>query len=147
MRPLKTDDVDRRLMQLLREDGRRSFRTLAEGVGLSETAVRHRVARLVSARVIKHTIRTDPVMLGLITAQAHVRVGGRAVRDVARAVAELPETDVVQIATGRYAVAADLICEDNDHLARVLNDVSAIEGVLDLDTQVYLETVKQTLEW
>jgi len=147
MRPVKTDDVDHRLLQLLREDGRRPYRTLAEAVGLSETAVRHRVARLVRARVIKHTIRTDPVMLGLLTAQMHIRVGGRPVRDVARDVAAMPVTDVVQIATGRYAVAADLICEDNDHLARVVSDVSAIDGVLDVDTQLYLETIKQTLNW
>jgi hypothetical protein len=69
------------------------------------------------------------------------------VRDVARDVAAMPVTDVVQIATGRYAVAADLICEDNDHLARVVSDVSAIDGVLDVDTQLYLETIKQTLNW
>ena len=135
--------MDRRLMQLLREDGRRPYRALADAVGLSETAVRHRVARLVRARVIKRTIRTDPVMLGMLTAQVHVRVGGRPVRDVARAIAALPETDVVEIATGRYAVAADLICDSNDHLSRVLNEVSAIDGVLDVDTHLYLGTFKQ----
>ena len=147
MGPVKIDDIDRTLMRLLREDGRRPYRTLAEAVGLSETAVRHRVARLTRARVIKATIRTDPVKLGMLTAQLHIRVGGRSVRDVARAVATLRETDVIAIATGRYSIAADLICDDNDHLARVLNDISAIEGVLDLDTHVYLETIKQTLEW
>jgi Lrp/AsnC family transcriptional regulator, regulator for asnA, asnC and gidA len=147
MGPVKIDDIDRRLMQLLREDGRRPYRTLAEAVGLSETAVRHRVARLTRARVIKNTIMTDPVKLGMLTAQVHVRVGGRPVRDVARAIAALPETDVVAIATGRYAVTADLICDSNDHLARVLNDVSAIDGVFDVDTHLYLETIKQTLNW
>ena len=90
---------------------------------------------------------TDPVKLGMLTAQAHVRVGGRPVRDVARAIAALRETDVVVIATGRYAIAADLICNDNDHLAGVLNDISAMDGVLDVDTHVYLETIKQTLKW
>ena len=90
---------------------------------------------------------TDPVKLGMLTAQVHVRVGGRPVRDVARAIAALPETDVVAIATGRYPVTADLICDDNDHLAGVLNDISAMDGVLDVDTHVYLETVKQTLKW
>jgi Lrp/AsnC family transcriptional regulator for asnA, asnC and gidA len=147
MRPVKTDDVDRTLMKLLREDGRRPYRTLVEAVGLSETAVRHRVARLVRTRVIKHTIRTDPVMLGMLTAQVHIRVGGHPVRDVALAIAALPETDVVAITTGRYAVTADLICENNEHVARVLNDVSAVDGVLDIDTHIYLETVKQTLSW
>ncbi len=147
MRPVKIDDTDRLLMQLLREDGRRPYRTLAEASGLSETAVRHRVARLTRARVIRNTILTDPVKLGRLTAELHVRVGGRPVGDVARAVAALPETDFVAIATGAHPVTADVICDDNDHLVRLLNAVHAIEGVLDVDTHVYLETVKQTLTW
>jgi Lrp/AsnC family transcriptional regulator, regulator for asnA, asnC and gidA len=147
MRPVKIDDTDRTLMRLLRENGRQPYRVLAETVGLSETAVRHRVARLTRANVIRATIRTDMVKLGMVLARVHVRVGGRPVRDVARAIAELPETDVVNIATGRYAVAADLVCTDNDHLARVVNDVHAVPGVLDVDTQVYLEEIKQTLKW
>lgn len=147
MGPVKIDSVDRALMQLLREDGRQPYRALAEAVGLSETAVRHRVARLTRAHVIRATIRTDLMKLGMVLAQVHVRVGGRPVRDVARAIAELPETDVVIIATGRYAVTADLVCEDNDHLARVVNDVHAVPGVLDVDTQVSLEEIKQTLKW
>jgi Lrp/AsnC family transcriptional regulator, regulator for asnA, asnC and gidA len=144
---IRVDDVDRTLMRLLREDGRQPYRALAEAVGLSETAVRHRVARLTRAHVIRPTIRTDLVKLGMVLAQVQVRVGGRPVRDVAHALAELPETDVVVITTGRYAVAADLVCNDNDHLARVVNDVHAVPGVLDVDTRVYLEEVKQTLKW
>jgi Lrp/AsnC family transcriptional regulator, regulator for asnA, asnC and gidA len=143
----RIDDIDRTLMQLLREDGRRPYRAMAETVGLSETAVRHRVARLTRASVIRNTILTDPVKLGMLHAQVHVRVGGRPVRDVACAIADLSETDVVAIVTGRYAVAADLICDDNDHLAKVLNEIYAVDGVLDVDTHIYLETVKQTLKW
>jgi Lrp/AsnC family transcriptional regulator, regulator for asnA, asnC and gidA len=144
---VKLDDVDTALMQLLREDGRRPYRGLAEAVGLSETAVRHRVARLIRSNVIRPTIRTDLVKLGMVLAHVRVRVGGSSIRDVARAIADIPETDVVSIATGTYAVMADLVCDDNDHLARVIDDVHRVPGVLDVDTQVYLEEVKQTLKW
>ena len=44
-------------------------------------------------------------------------------------------------------MTADVICDDNDHLVRVVNDAHAIGGVLDVDTHVYLETMKQTLKW
>jgi len=147
MPSVKIDETDRLLMRLLREDGRRPYRTLAEASGLSETAVRHRVARLTRASVIRNTILTDPVKLGRLTAELHVRIGGRPVGEVARDIATIPETDFVAVATGAYAVTADVICDDNEHLVRVLNAAHAVDGVLDVDTHVYLETVKQTLTW
>lgn len=53
------DDVDRKIMALLRENARESFTNMADAVGTSEGTIRARVKRLMDDGVIrKFTIRT-----------------------------------------------------------------------------------------
>ena len=50
--PLRLDDIDRRIVDALREDGRLSVRALAEQVHISRAAAHARVQRLERERVI-----------------------------------------------------------------------------------------------
>ena len=53
------DDVDRKIMAILRDNARESFTNMAEAVGTSEGTIRARVKRLVDEGLIrKFTIRT-----------------------------------------------------------------------------------------
>jgi Lrp/AsnC family transcriptional regulator, regulator for asnA, asnC and gidA len=45
----RLDDVAKRIIELLQEDGRQSYAAIAKAVGLSEAAVRQRVQRLLDA--------------------------------------------------------------------------------------------------
>ena len=60
------DDADRRIIELLQEDGRLSVNDLAQHVGVSRANAYQRLSRLRSGGVIKgFTVRTDPHLLGL----------------------------------------------------------------------------------
>ena len=60
------DRIDRRILQVLQEDGRLSNLKLAEAVALSPTAVLARVQRLARAGyILGYEARLDPVKLGL----------------------------------------------------------------------------------
>ena len=49
---VEMDDLDRRIMKLLRPNARRSYASIARTVGVSEPTVRNRVDRLVSQGAI-----------------------------------------------------------------------------------------------
>ncbi|MBN2204628.1 MAG: Lrp/AsnC family transcriptional regulator [Thermoleophilia bacterium] len=138
---------DRRIMELLRADGRCSYRRIAWATGLSESTVRHRVNRMVNHGVFRVTIVTDPVAMGRLAARVHVRVRGRAAAEVAHELAALPETDFVALVTGRDGVVVDLVCDNHDHLVRGFDSLRTIEGVVDLDLRLILRVVKDILEW
>ena len=55
------DDVGKRLIEELQQDGRRSYAALAKTVGLSEAAVRQRVQRMIDAGVMQIVAVTDPL--------------------------------------------------------------------------------------
>jgi Lrp/AsnC family leucine-responsive transcriptional regulator len=64
--PVALDDLDRALLRLLTEDGRRSYADLARDTGLSTSAVHQRVRRLEQRGAIRgYTARLDPLTAGL----------------------------------------------------------------------------------
>lgn len=60
------EKTDRRIVELLRADGRMSLTDLGKELGLSTSAVHQRVRRLEERRVIKgYAARIDPAAVGL----------------------------------------------------------------------------------
>jgi Lrp/AsnC family transcriptional regulator for asnA, asnC and gidA len=58
------DAVGKAIVEQLQEDGRRPYAMIARAVGLSEAAVRQRVARLIDAGVMQIVAVTNPLQLG-----------------------------------------------------------------------------------
>lgn len=146
-RRLPLDPADQRIMALLRANGRCSYRRLADDTGLSESAVRHRVTRLVNHGVFRITIVTDPLAMHKLAARLRLRVGGRAASLVAAEIATFPEADFVALATGDHGLIVDLACDDHEHLTRSVDEIRATGGVLDVDVSLVLRVAKHEVIW
>jgi len=142
------DDLNKRIIEQLQRDGRMSYAALAKAVGLSEAAVRQRVQRLLDNNVMQIVAVTDPLSLGFARqVMVGLKVEGD-MRPIANALSKIPEVDYVVICAGAYDLLAELVCTDDDHLLRLLNDhIRAIPGVRATETFVYLKLAKQTYAW
>jgi Lrp/AsnC family transcriptional regulator for asnA, asnC and gidA len=142
------DDVSKQLIEELQRDGRRSYAALAKTVGLSEAAVRQRVQRLIDSGVMQVVAVTDPLQVGFSRqAMVGIRVDGDLV-EVADALGKVDEVDYVVITAGSFDILLELVCEDDDHLLRVLSErIRVLPGVRDTETFVYLKLTKQTYAW
>ena len=58
--PTALDEISKRIIEQLQEDGRRPYAAIGKAVGLSEAAVRQRVQRLLDAGVMQIVAVTDP---------------------------------------------------------------------------------------
>ena len=98
------DRVDRRILELLAEDGRMSFATLAERAGVSRASAYARIDRLRADGVLEgFSARVRPARLGLgITAL--VLISGRqpAWRTLREELAAMPEVEYCAFTTGEY---------------------------------------------
>lgn len=141
---VQLDEVSRAIIGQLQEDGRRSYAAIGKAIGLSEAAVRQRVQRLTETGLMQIVALTDPLQVGL-TRQA--MVGLRADGDLsalAGRLAELPEVDYVVVTAGSFDVLVEVVCEDDEHLLRVLNgEIRTLPGVRETETFVYLGLHKQ----
>ena len=142
------DDVSKRIVELLQEDGRQPFVTIAREVGLSEAAVRQRVQKLIDADVMQIVAVTDPLQVGFTRqAMIGVRVQGD-VREVADALCEMPEVSYVVTTAGSFDLLVEVVCEDDDHLLDVvMRRIRGLSGVGVTETFVYLKLNKQHYNW
>jgi Lrp/AsnC family transcriptional regulator, regulator for asnA, asnC and gidA len=142
------DDVSRRIVELLQEDGRQPFVTLAREVGLSEAAVRQRVQKLIDGDVMQIVAVTDPLQVGFTRqAMLGVRVSGD-VTPVAEALCALPEVSYVVTTAGGFDLLVEVVCEDDDHLLDVvMRQIRGLPGVGATETFVYLKLNKQQYRW
>ncbi len=142
------DTIDREIISLLQQDGRRPYGTIATEVGLSEAGVRRRVQRLRDLGVMQIVAITDPLQLGFgREALVGIRVHGD-VRQVAEKVAAIDEANYVVMTAGSFDLIAEVIAVDDDALLHLLNDsIRSIPGVTEVETFVYLKLSKQTYNW
>jgi Lrp/AsnC family transcriptional regulator for asnA, asnC and gidA len=147
-RKIALDDVDKRNIKQLQQDGRRPYTQIAPAVGLSEAAVRQRVQRLIDSGVMQIVGVTDPKMIGFgRQAMIGLTVEGDT-RTVADAVAALKEVVYVVLTAGSLDVLVEVVVEDDEHLLDLLNNkIRAIDGVRDTETFLYLRIHKETYAW
>lgn len=146
--PVVLDEIDKAIIRELQIDGRLPYAKLGPAVGLSQAAVRQRVQRLVESGAMQVVAVTDPLHLGF-TLQAMVGVSADGdLRPIAARLAELPEVDYVVIASGRFDLLLEVVCEDSESLFDLVNDtIRQIPGVRSTETYTYLHLEKQTYSW
>ncbi|MEV7632345.1 Lrp/AsnC family transcriptional regulator [Microbacterium sp. NPDC089318] len=142
------DDVSKRIIELLQQDGRRPYAEIGRAVGLSEAAVRQRVQRLTDSGVMQIVAVTDPRQLGFSRmAMIGIRTSGDP-REVADAVKAFDEIAYVVVTLGTFDVLAEAICEsDEDLLELVSMRVRAIPGVEHTESLIYAGLHKDFYNW
>lgn len=147
-RPAAIDDINKRIIELLQQDGRKPFVSIAAEVGLSEGAVRQRVQRLTDSGVMQIVAVTDPLVVGF-TRQAMIGIKTQGdVRPVADALCEISEVDYVVTTAGSFDVLVEVVCEgDAELLDLLMTRIRTIPGVTNTETFVYLKLNKQHYDW
>ncbi|GAA5116522.1 Lrp/AsnC family transcriptional regulator [Pseudonocardia adelaidensis] len=118
------DETDRRLLDLLRADGRRTYSEMAVEVGLSVAAVKRRVDRLREIGVITgFTVQVDHAKLGQgVEAFIELRfLGTTRVSEIVRSVSTIPEVDAVFTLAGDPDALVQLRVRDLAHLQQVID--------------------------
>ncbi len=118
------DGTDNEILELLREDGRRSFADIAERVSLSAPAVKRRIDRLEQTGVITgYTVEVDWAQLGRpLEAFTELQFAGTTkVDDIAGVGVGLPEVQAVFTTAGDPDALVWIRVKDVDDLKRVVD--------------------------
>ena len=141
------DDLDYRLLALLRADARRSVASLAAELKVSRATVRARIDRLVDSGVIAGftlLMRKDlrPAMVRAITM---IEVEGRAAETVISRLHGFPEVRTVYTTNGRWDVVAEIESESLEAFDDTLRRVRQIAGISSTETSILLSARKAVL--
>ena len=139
------DRRDLEIIRVLEENARLPLTEIARRLGISETAVRKRIARLEREGVIEgYTVRVNPAKLGF-TVVAFVGVDATPERylEVASKLASLEEVKYLAITSGDHMIMAEVWARDGKHLMEVLSKkIGAVEGVKRVCPAVVIERLK-----
>ncbi|SDD23466.1 Lrp/AsnC family transcriptional regulator [Auraticoccus monumenti] len=137
------DDLDRRLLSLLRQDGRAPVATLARELGVTRATVTSRLDRLVaSGTVIGFTVRvrdeSDPLA---VRAVSLIEVIGRDTDAVIKVMRGWPEVRGLHTTNGGWDLVAELEVGDLGEFDRVLGRIRRVPGVRNTETSLLLSSV------
>ena len=136
------DSTDQKIMQLLREDSRKSFVDIGAKIGLSESAVRRRVKNLMDNGLIKKfTIEmgtsNKTSAITFISVDSHVETD-----IICAKLMDLNGVEVIYEITGQYDIAVIITAPAISDINRCVDNLRKKEGVSDTNTVIVLRTMR-----
>jgi Lrp/AsnC family transcriptional regulator, regulator for asnA, asnC and gidA len=145
-RARKVDELDRKIIEALQDNGRESFRRIAARLEVSEATVRARYARLTREGILQVVAVTNPLGFGFDQALVGVKTSG-APGETADELARWPEVDYVVVTAGQFDLIVEVVASDRRELLDLTNRMRALDGVVSTETFFYLEMWKQLYDW
>ncbi|KPI11454.1 transcriptional regulator, AsnC family [Actinobacteria bacterium OK074] len=143
--PARIDPEDEPLVALLERDGRATYPELARATGRSESAVKRRLAALLSSGAVYFDIDYPPELVGHgVLAALWITAAPSALHSVGEALAAHPEVAYATATSGVSNLTATAVARDTPGLYAYLSRrLGTLEGVQHVETAPIVRRVKQ----
>ncbi len=139
---MKLDQINERLLTLLKENSRTSTSELARKLGVSRTTVQDRLSKLEK----KHVIAGYTVVLHReytrrqINAQVMMEINPKLAGGVGKALRQLQQIKSLHAVTGPYDLIAEIAAETTEEIDNTLDVIGNVEGVEKTMSSIILST-------
>jgi DNA-binding Lrp family transcriptional regulator len=136
------DEIDRKLLVLLRADARASASSLAGALKVSRGTVQNRIDRMIARGAIQgFTVRARPDLeRERIRALMSIAIEGERSAAVLKALRGFPQVVAVHSTNGRWDLIAELDTETLAEFSRTLDQIRTIEGIASTETNLLLQS-------
>jgi DNA-binding Lrp family transcriptional regulator len=138
------DDLDRRLIGLMRADARTSVATLAKRLRVARGTVQNRLAKMErDGTIAGYTVRLRPeVDEQRITALMTIAVEGNRLEAVVKLLRGDPAIQELHTTNGRWDLVAEIRADSLQTFDQVLSRIRRVEGISGTETSLLLATHK-----
>ena len=134
------DDVDRKILNILKEDGRAGYISVAKQIGLSVGAVRKRIKILSDSGVI----RKFTLKIGLgegAEAIAMLSVNpSLPTQEISKRIQEIPNVETIYEVTGEYDIVAVISGMNVVEVNECIEKIRRVEGIMKTNTMIVLRS-------
>ncbi len=137
------DGRDRTILKMLMENARTPKTQIARVLGITETAVRKRIAKLEKEKVIlgyKAVINYKTT--GLSASLTGVDVEPERLWSVISKLKEIDEVKSIMMTTGDHMIMLEIVAESVDELSEIHGRIEKLEGVKRICPAVVLDVLK-----
>jgi DNA-binding Lrp family transcriptional regulator len=136
------DQIDEKILSILREDSRTSFVEIAKVVNLSEAAIRRRVANLIKTGVVsKFTIETNTGpqanAISLLSVNPSFPTS-----DISGKLRKMNGVDSIYEITGEYDIAVIVSGSNMAEINGTIEEIRKLTGIDDTNTVVVLKVIR-----
>lgn len=146
--PVRIDDLDREIVNVLESDGRATYSEMSRITGIPASTVRTRVNHLISRGVLRVCAVVTSEFLG----PRHmfgfgVRFDANAEEGTVEAIQNIDAVSYLSLSLGRWNAIGTLLAESQTDVVSQLDKVRAVTGVCELSSWAHLEVVKENYEY
>ena len=144
------DKIDRKIVELLMEDGRKPAAVIARQVGgITERVVRYRIDRMVDEGLITIGAIVHPQKIGYsIAADVLLEVESGLIQEVAQKLAGFDCISYVACSIGETDVSVQVVAKDTTEIYRLVTEViGTIPGVRKTTTSIVPVVLKDVYQW
>ena len=134
------DETDKKILKILKDDGRAGYVEIGNQVGLSEGAVRKRVKTLTDEGVIKK-----------FTVKIGVAEGAQAItllstnpayptQEVSKRIQAIPNVETIYEVTGEYDIVAVIVGMNVVEVNECIEKIRTVEGLMKTNTMIVLRS-------
>ncbi|MGO4705597.1 Lrp/AsnC family transcriptional regulator [Microvirga sp. 2MCAF38] len=138
------DELDQKLLALLRADARQPVSSLAAALKVSRATVRARIERLVKSGIIQGFTVTlsSGAQPNAIRAVTMIEVEGQGADKVLKRLHGLPEVSRINTTNGRWDIVAEIEVATLEEFDQVLRRIREINGISSTETSIMLSKRK-----
>jgi DNA-binding Lrp family transcriptional regulator len=138
------DELDRKLLALLRTNARETTVILARKLKVSRGTVQNRIAKMMAERRIQgFTIRTAPDFEeSRVRAIMCIAIEGEQSAKVIRALRGFAEVEDIHTTNGRWDLVVALVTDTLAGFSQALDQIRMIAGIAATETSLLLASVK-----
>jgi DNA-binding Lrp family transcriptional regulator len=138
-----SDELDRRLLALLRYNARETTVVLARKLKVSRGTVQNRIARMLAdRRILGFTVRAADADESRVRAVMTIAIEGEHSAKVIKALRGHSEVESIHTTNGRWDLVVALNTASLGEFSRALDSIRLIEGIGTTETSLLLATAK-----
>jgi Lrp/AsnC family transcriptional regulator of lysine biosynthesis len=134
------DETDKKIIKILKDDGRAGFVEIANQVALSEGAVRKRIKTLTDQGVI----RKFTVKIGMIEGAEAITLLSTnpafPTQEVSKKIQAIPNVEMIYEVTGEYDIVAVIGGMNVAEVNECIEKIRMVEGIMKTNTMIVLRS-------
>ncbi len=138
------DELDKKILGILKEQGRIPYVNLAQMLKVSEATIRYRVRNLLEKGIIKRfTVEIDPAKLGFRSrAVVGIDADPEDFLSVINKLMGIEEIKGLATSTGDHMMIAEVWARSSEELLQIINKIGEIKGIKRICPAIILEELK-----
>jgi len=145
---LRIDETDKKILELLQNNSKITFKEIGEILDMAASSIHHRVKKLEKNGIIQnYTINIDPFKVGHGTiAILGLSVDPHKMNQVVKELSKFEEIQLVVTTSGDHDIVIQMMAENDKKLWRFVNKyIKTIDGVRsNIDVSSFIDIAKMT---